>query len=108
MITAAAVVGFLIAVGIGYLAGKEKKIADNQKKIAERNFSDLKIAENKREKTEFMQLLNQINNDILPAGFCPNDSMRRMIDTVAKHQMSDADLQQKIKNLKENLKNKCQ
>ncbi len=103
-VTTVAVIGFLIAAGIGFWAFKEKDLAEESLKKFKEEEGKRQVAERQKEKTEFMELMDQINNDILPAGFCPNDSMRRVIDTVAKHQTDDAGLQQKIRTLKENLK----
>lgn len=99
-ITIAALIGLGIAVLFYFdsLKSKEK---------AEQALADFKTAENKRLTLEFTQLMDNIENNIIPANdACPDDDMLKKIQDMRVNPSTDAALQSRIDNLSQKIKEK--
>jgi hypothetical protein len=104
-ITIAALLGLGIAVFQYFVAVESKKEAlANLKKAEDREDARLK-AEAKTELTQFNQLMENIENNILPAaGACPDAAMYKRIEAMKTHYLNDKALQDRIQELNQKLK----
>jgi hypothetical protein len=103
-ITIAALLGLGIAVFQYFVAVESKKEAlANLKKAEDREDARLK-AEAKTELTQFNQLMENIENNILPAaGACPDAAMYKRIEAMKTHYLNDKALQDRIQELNQKL-----
>ena len=106
-ITLAAVLGFIVAIFLYFDAQKAKESAVASLKIAEDREQARLVAEAKTEKTQFTQLLENIENGILPAkGSCPDTSMMHKMVRMKKTYPNDVDMVRRVESLTQSLTQK--
>jgi uncharacterized protein HemX len=106
-ITIAALIGLGIAVWFYFDAQKSRIAADNSKIAAEQALTDFKTAENKRLTLEFTQLLDNIENNIIPANdACPDADMLTRIKEMRANPRTEVALQTRIDVLSQQIKDK--
>lgn len=105
LLAAAAVVGFVIALALGFWAIQQKKIADEQRQTAVEALIKLQVEEQRRvvaeaqkEKSDFEKMLPGVET-ILSAGGCPPPESLEFIEKVSKGYLDDTILQEKIREL---------
>ena len=112
-ITLAALLGLGIAMWQYLIAQTATNNAVKEKENAEQALSNFKIAETKRleaerekEEANFTQLLDNIENSVIPAkGTCPDDDMMKKIATMKTKPSNDA-LLRRIQGLEDRLRKK--
>ncbi len=109
-ITVAALIGLGIAVWFYFDAQKSEAKALASLEIAEKKEKERQAAEDAKAASEFKQLLDNIENNIIPANdACPDADMLKRIKDMRTNPRTEAALQKKIDDIAQKIKAKgCQ